>query len=589
MANGRRPGSLAFALADDEVPTPFDQRTARPGPVNLLADGTAPQAATPLNDEGDGAKAIPNVVLVFLPSGAEASEAIPAANHHVYLDLEPDAMTALKTDGKGVIKGPTAGKPLLLDGTRDYHIVVSPTALAPVPSVSQGTTVRVSGGKISVTPHIAIHVVNTASTPVASLACVLTIGTTSTNVTTSSAGWIVSQDTSAGAVTVRSNTRSLSTSSAGTTTAPQASLSVTPASPTRGASASIDITPPAAAVGFKVTEWKYDASHTNPGNSSASTATITRPTTESPTTFDQKWEGILVTSGTARARFVVGATVRASGDAAVNATVTASDPVEVTLSVTVARRTNMTSTLVENAIGTLTKAITSFHDLGQHEWNSSSVRINSTAIASGPNRGCEFTDTASVTFTSTPKINSLLNNASSAFSLAQDKAYLTDPTPVRVIPRNLYDVGPQGAVQEKTPGAIANHFGIGAGQTFTISNHCIDQARLLAGTKRHESEDTDKSHKTNCLRALRALEPVVFAEALVKLPGETLNFRTTFQARVNLVVGVSSTHDVVDEAATRTAHAVQFVSGQQIEHVNADASGTLIGPVWNPTTNSQLT
>jgi hypothetical protein len=193
-------------------------------------------------------------------------------------------------------------------------------------------------------------------------------------------------------------------------------------------------------------------------------------------------------------------------------------------------------------------------------------------------------------FTSTPEINAALNDSTSAFSLAQGVAYLTSPRPVRVIPSKLYTVSPGGggAFTENTPGAIAKNFGI-TGDWKSDSGQCIDQPALLAGTRRHESEAPDgKSHKGNCLKALRALDPVKFAEALVKLPAGTLNFQHKIHNRAQLVVTAAKTHDIVDENQTRDSNVLVFVPGATIFPVNADDNGAIIGSIWNPTTSTVL-
>ena len=83
------------------------------------------------------------------------------------------------------------------------------------------------------------------------------------------------------------------------------------------------------------------------------------------------------------------------------------------------------------------------------------------------------------------------------------------------------------------------------------------------------------------------------------MPGVALNLAGLFQARINLVAGigannrvdpngVAATHNIIDEAQTRTDNALRFVSAATIFDVNADNSGALIGPAWNPSTNAQL-
>ena len=532
-----------------------------------------------------------NVRLALLPAGAPSNEAISAPSQQVYIDLTAGTMTRVQSNAAGTIVGvPPAPSAVSLDDSRDYHVVVSPTALPVAPTAAQGATVRVSGGRLAVPPHIAVKITRSAGAA-ANLACVLKIGGVETNTSTSAAGWIMSNNRSAGEVMVRSNTALLKTAAA---TTPAVTLAIAPTSPVRGSSATITATPPAGTAGFKITEWKYDISHTNPATTTALTATVTRPATESPATFDQNWQGDLCASGTVRMKFGTGAVVRAAGDASINVTLTALDPVEVTLQVTVAARTGASwvSGLTEDPVGDLVSPINSFQDTGRHSWTPSAAAVSTPpqTPATGPNRGCQFLTSATVMFTSTPRINTLLSNAASAFSLAQDKAYLMSPAPVRVIPSNLYTKGAGGAITETPPGAVGAHFSI-TGQ-YMMSPHMIDQPTLLAGTRRHESEDPPpaaKSHKGNCLRARRALDPVKFAEALVKLPGgAALNFGQLFQNRIALVISAAATHDIVDEAQTEANNALRFVAGQTIIGVNSNSSGNLVAPVWNPTANQML-
>ncbi len=545
---------------------------ARPGPL-----GRAPSASA----AGAGA-----VVVVFQPDGAPIEEAIPAANQRVYIDLTVGAMAQVATDAQGRLTGLPAGSSL--DASRSYQVVVSPTDQAVAPTPAQGAAVRLANGKLPVTPRISVKV-NRNSSAAARLACKLKVGSTESNVTTTPAGWVISNDTASGEVTVSSARFVLQATGAA---AAAVTMSIAPSPPIRGASATVAFNIPAGVRAFKATEWKYEVSHTNPGATSALTATVRRPATEAAATFDQNWAGEMACSGVAKAKFVAGAVVRASGDAVVNVTLEAVDPIEVTLDVTVGPRTgsSWTATLTENAVGTFTRPIAHFEDTGHHLWVGGAWGLSAVhRVASGPNKGCQLLTSATSVFTSTPEINTELSDATTAFSLAQGKAYLTSPAPVRVIPSNLYTVGTSGAITQTPADSIATHFGITG--NFNVSPQCIGQPALLAGTRRHESEDPPPgaaSHKGNCLKALRALDPVKFAEALAEPPGASVNFNALMPERVNLVVSVAATHSVVDEATTLTAQALRFASGSILD-VNANAAGTVIGPVWNPVANAQLT
>ncbi len=566
-------------LAQASQPPPLAGSGARSAPTGAA---TAPPAQTP--------QLVANVQLVFLPAGAPAAEAIPARNQQVYIDLTPGTMTLIQSNAQGRLVGvPAAAAALRLDSARNYQVVVAPAPLSPAPAASQGATVRLSGAVLAVAPNIAIKIDRSAGGAAANLACILKIGAINANISTTAAGWIISNDSSAGEAMIRCDRFLLQTAGAAT---PAATLAISPAAPARGDVATITLNAPAGTAGLKATQWNYDISHTNPGAASPSTATVMRPAAEAPATFDQNWQGELCASGAARTRFVTGAIVRASGATRVNAALVARDPVEIALTVTVAPRAGApwVSNLVEKPVGKFTRPINSFHDTGHHNWDAAVPAPPATrAPATGPNRGCNFVTGATATFTSTPEINDALTDPASTFSQAQDKAYLTSPAPVRVIPHSLYTAGAGGQITQTPANSIPNHFGI-TGNYFFFP-HCIDQTRLLAGTRRHEFEDplpNARSHKGNCLRALRALEPVKFAEALVGVPGVTLNFRALFSARVHLVAGVAATHDIVDERQTRSDNAVRFVAGATILGVNVDNSGAPIGPAWNPLTNSPL-
>jgi len=460
-----------------------------------------------------------------------------------------------------------------------------------------GDALQAQQGAPGSSPQIAVKVTSDGTAPIAGLKCIVTVGSsTPKTITTDNHGFIFSSDQTAGAVTIEAPSKLIKLSSNAT---PTATLAVSPKPPVRGSAATITITPPAGAIGFKVTEWSYKISHTNPGGSSASTGTVTRPASENASTFDQQWQGTMSSSGKAVAKFVVGETVRASGNGAVNVTVTVLDPAETSLDITVNSRSGFGAGLKENPERTITQAIGGKAEkLGEHKWDLGQAGWKFTAsqaIASGPNNGCVFVASFTGTFSSTPGINSDLTNATTKFSLAQDKAYLTDINgnrlnPAKVIPRNLYDVGKQGAITIKDKPAFDAALNIQPGDTFHNTNHCITQAALLAGTRRHEAGDPDRSHKANCLRALRALDPGVFAEALVRLPGANLDFQQTIDARVQTVRDTAaSTHSVVDEAKSKSSQSLVFVAGKSIPEVNMDANDQLIGPAWDPAANAELT
>jgi hypothetical protein len=524
----------------------------------------------------------PKVTIVFQPAGATPADAQNAVNQGVFIDLTAGTMTAAQTNAQGVLVSSAPGnKQIELDDSRSYQIVVSATKGGPAPTATSGTKVTVSAGKIILQPHIAIKITGIT----AALACSLTIGAKTTNVTSTTSGWVTSNDQSTGVVTLSSATKLLKAKGA---TDPAVTLTK-PTTITRGDTVKFTVNPPTGAVDFKVTSWSYVATHTNPGSTTAVTATIKRLATETPATFHQFWEGLMCASGALTVHFVTGVSLRTAGATAVAAEVVASDPLTHAADITVKNR-DWKTTLIEKPEAALTKPINSAHDTGQHGWGLSDRLVTAKTILSGPNKGASFAESATLTFTSSPAINSLLTNASSAFSLAQGEAYLLSPVrPTKLIPSGFYSVGTGGAITiTDMPGFLA-HFSITGAFRFTA--RCVPQPELLAGTRRHEFDHPkQKSHKGNCLKALRALEPRVFIEVQVGLPGgSTVNHTTLFNDRSKAVVDVGPIHTIVDEAATKAAGAVKLVTGDSIPMINADANGAILGSIWNPTTNAELT
>jgi hypothetical protein len=531
----------------------------------------------------------PRVTVVFQPAGGASADAVPAANQQVFLDITPGKMTAARTNAAGLlVTGTGPGKPVPMDDSRTYSVVVLPTAPALPPPSASGATLRVSGGTLTVTPHISIRLTGTGS---GVLACTLTIGTATSSVTSSRTGFIWSNDRTAGAVTLKSDTKMLIASGS---TAPAVSITRPAGNITRGDTKRFTVTAPAGVTGVHVTRWRYVLSHTNPGSAAALTATIDRPATEDAANADSFWEGVMCASGNLSISFVAPATVRIAGGTSVAATVSVSDPATATLDVTVAPR-GWTTPLAENAEGTFTRAIGTFHDLGEHSWApaNASVPITPSTISKGPNNGCRFV--ASVTglgLVSSPRINADLLNATSTFATAQGTARLLAPPSLRgrVIPKQFYSTNAAGVVSITNPAGLLAHLGLTTdpGISF-LPTECVSTADLLHHTREHEhTHRSGLSHKTNCKKALRALEPAVFIEAFVDAPGGAINFDDAFGNRFQEVLNAGVNHTIVDEVATKTAGALRFVAGQSIPNVNLDSGGNS-RPVWNPASNSPLT
>jgi len=193
-------------------------------------------------------------------------------------------------------------------------------------------------------------------------------------------------------------------------------------------------------------------------------------------------------------------------------------------------------------------------------------------------------------FTSDPQLNAAVVNLSSAFQTAQGSVRATAPPAVRgrIVTPPLITVAGATVTVNNAAGVVTS-LGLTPAQAPLVRlTPCISAAELLAGTRTHEHLGRI-SHKQNCLRALRALDPKHFMESFVHVPGApAVNFQPLMQARVTEVFNARATHNEVDESATRTAGALRFVTGSQIPVVNLSSTGSVLA-VWNPTTNAPLT
>jgi hypothetical protein len=193
---------------------------------------------------------------------------------------------------------------------------------------------------------------------------------------------------------------------------------------------------------------------------------------------------------------------------------------------------------------------------------------------------------------SSPRINADLLNATSTFATAQGTARLLAPPSLRgrVIPKQFYSTNAAGVVSITNPAGLLAHLGLTTDPGISsLLKECVSTADLLHHTREHEhTHRSGLSHKTNCKKALRALEPAVFIEAFVDAPGGAINFDDAFGNRFQEVLNAGVNHTIVDEVATKTAGALRFVAGQSIPNVNLDSGGNS-RPVWNPASNSPLT
>ncbi len=409
------------------------------------------------------------------------------------------------------------------------------------------------------------------------------------------------------------------------TLAPGASL-------TRGDSltATVSFTPTAGEV-LNVTGWTY---------STASQGNVSRPATE--TDFQTKWAGVMALSGAVQLDY----TITPAGGKAAPGTTVKSD-------VTVADRAGSPweSSVTDDAekpFAGQPSPPARFNQLGHHDNTVTFPNTTGKKITSGPNTSFEYVDSLTQgIFTSSPSIHPDLNNAASTFlKFHQDasRLYYVAGTVRTVIPlteysrlksssgtvtfnvpnwevfykkRKMFTVtatsGPTvkrlkddwwslnpntdaGVPKVTDDAAVRGALGISASESYTYDatpNGTFDgyelmpAAAILPGTQSHEYKHAVHSHRANFHAMMRALDPQRKVESSVSTPSQTVKFADQIKGWWAEIK--KPNHELVDEAASKSAGSFQTVSGQSMSGVNTNPdTNAFLGNVWNITQDQKM-
>jgi hypothetical protein len=402
---------------------------------------------------------------------------------------------------------------------------------------------------------------------------------------------------------------------------------------TRGDSltATVSFTPAAGEV-LNVTGWTY---------STASQGDVKRPATDAD--FQTKWAGVMALSGAVQLDYTV---TPAGGKATKGA------PVK--LDVTVGDRTGSPweSSVTDDAekpFAGQPSPPARFNQLGHHDNTATFPNATGKKIISGPNTSFEYVDSLTQgIYTSSPSIHPDLNNAASAFlKFHQDasRLYYVAGTARTVIPlteysglksangavtftvpnwevfykkRKMYTLIAKSGTATKTlkdewwslipntdagnpevtdDSAVRAALGISGQETYKYDTavngsfegyELMPAAAILPGTQSHEYKHAVHSHRANFHAMMRALDPQRKVESSVSTPSKSVKFGDQIKGWWAEIA--KPNHELVDEAASKSAGTFQTVSGQSMAAVNTNPdTKAFLGNVWNITQDQKMT
>ena len=145
--------------------------------------------------------------------------------------------------------------------------------------------------------------------------------------------------------------------------------------------------------------------------------------------------------------------------------------------------------------------------------------------------------------------------------------------------------------------AVRTALGINATQGYTFTFQRLGSwegyrlmlaAAILTGTRSHEYQHTQHSHRGNFHAMMRALDPQRKIESTVGTPSQRVNFNTRIRDWWAEILRPN--HKLVDEATSRTQERFVALPGVSMAGVNTDpATGAFLGAVWDITGNQQMT
>ncbi len=411
-------------------------------------------------------------------------------------------------------------------------------------------------------------------------------------------------------------------------------LSVTPAATlTRGDSltATIGFTPRAGET-KNIVAWRY---------ATPNQGSVTRAATEA--SFQTSWSGAMALSGTLEVDYTV---TPAGGTASAVSTLTQAVTVNDRSGAPWAAVADLRA---ENSFTGRPNPPKVFSDLGRHNLTITNPTPTATAVAAGPNTGFSFVGSLTAgAYVSQPRIHPALTTATSSFNTFHQnpsRLYLLVGAARTLVPitdysalstaggtltftvpswetfykaRRFYEVTATGnggagpvplrnawwglatnsataALSVVDAAAIRGALGIPATEGFSLSAtargswegfQLMQSAAILTGTQSHEYVHATHSHRANFTAMLRAVDPQRKIEQTVSTPSNSVTFAdkvTEWVAEIQ-----KPNHELVDEAASRTAGAF-VATGSGMAGVNTDpAGGTFLGSVWNITDDAQM-
>jgi hypothetical protein len=371
--------------------------------------------------------------------------------------------------------------------------------------------------------------------------------------------------------------------------------------------------------------------------------TVTRPTSDSG--FQRQWSGVMALSGTLEMDYAAtpaGGTVGAA--TTLRQDVTVDDRTGAPWAASSASES-------EESLGDQPSPPRQFPQLGRHNGNITNPVPTATPIASGPNSRFTFVGALTAgSYISKPRIHPDLSDTSSRFHkfhLDPSRLYLVVGRTRTLVPvaqysnlsvsggaltfdvpdweafyktHNFYSVtandgagGPEVPLRNawwgldsnaananlvsRNDAAIRGALGIPSTRGFSMGwqsrgswegFQLMQAPGILTGTRSHEYQHAQHSHRANFLAMVRALDPQRKIESTVSTPTQTVDFNSKIGTWVAEIL--KPNHELVDEPGSRAQEKFVSLPGVTMAGVNTDpATGNFLGSVWDITGDKQMT
>lgn len=146
-------------------------------------------------------------------------------------------------------------------------------------------------------------------------------------------------------------------------------------------------------------------------------------------------------------------------------------------------------------------------------------------------------------------------------------------------------------IEIRDEAAVRGALGIGEGEGYDYElqprgrwsgAELMQSDAILAGTRSHEYQHGQHSHRANFLAMMRALDPQRKIESTVATPGHSVNFNTRISGWCDEIL--EPYHQLVNEEASREQGEFVALSGVEMADINEDPdTGVFLGAVWDIT------